>query len=226
MLSTVLRSTSSMLWWSVLATAIVRPVLRSVGCASMSRSGVMSVPTPLPTSPALVRPPPSHATTQSSACPGTIQTGARTLAPPAPSSTSSPFVTPKRRAVAGASNTGLSQTILPIGRGSSCSQGLFACRPSQQAGIGPDQQRQRARWRSRRRRRRRIDQLRVRLARRGARHHSCRQRVRPGIVVQPVAPRLPDHRPCIDRRVLRHQRQRLAARYGRHTAATPAAAGS
>ena len=52
------------------------------------------------------------------------------------SSTTSPFARPSRSAVAGATSAALSQVSLVSGRGSSCSQPLFAKRPSTTSGSG------------------------------------------------------------------------------------------
>jgi hypothetical protein len=74
--------------------------------------------------------------TAPSACPGTIQTGARSALPPAAISTISSLTTPRRRAIAGPISAALSQVRRVIGLGSSCSQPLLANAPSATFGSG------------------------------------------------------------------------------------------
>ena len=65
-----------------------------------------------------------------------IQTGASTAASRTRNSTSSPLASPRRSASAGPTSAALSQVSLVRGLGNSCSQALFAKRPSQTVGSG------------------------------------------------------------------------------------------
>src|ERR1700730_18375030 len=93
-------------------------------------------PNPLPTWPARPRPYPRVDVADLSACPGIAHTGPLAFQPPAFRFTTSPVVRPRRQAVAGLSATALSQVIVVSGLGNSCSQALFAHRPSPIVGSG------------------------------------------------------------------------------------------
>src|SRR5437016_14675329 len=71
-----------------------------------------------------------------SACPGRIQTGARTVRSPRLSSTMSPVTRLRRSANAGLISAALSHVSLLIGLGHSCNQPLLANPPSQILGSG------------------------------------------------------------------------------------------
>ena len=122
------------------------PVARSTGTASRPRSGVTSTPTPLPTSPAAVRPPPSSATTQSGARPGTIQTGIRSVLARHSQIDHVAVASDRTRARSRArAAAGCPRRNLPNGPRQFLQPGIIGVASVDQVGVGPDQQVQRAR---------------------------------------------------------------------------------
>src|ERR1700678_1375714 len=86
--------------------------------------------------PAFLRPHPSLSATELSAWPGTVQTPTVTCRSPTVILTRSLFSTPSALAVAGERMAALSHTSFVTGSGISCSQVLFAWKPSTILGHG------------------------------------------------------------------------------------------
>ena len=82
------------------------------------------------------RPKPIVATATSSAWPGMIQAGSNEARRPMRQHHAIAIAHARRRASPGEISSGLSQVSLVNGRGNSCSQALFAKRPSQRYGSG------------------------------------------------------------------------------------------